>query len=274
MNNFTKRKPFWTVFSLLLISVIVLFMLWILTDPNEDEDDAAKMVQNGSIVPKIDFIHHCNEEIFLLLNSYKKYYPNLTRLYSIGKSHNGNDLLVLEISDLPGVHEPGEPEIKLVGNIHGNEVVGRELLLHLIHYLLTNYYTNSTVKNLVDSTRIHIAPTINPDGYKRSHEGDCIGIVGRGNALDVDLNRNFPDQYETNQFNRVQQPETKSVMRWIRDYPFVLSAAFHGGALVVNYPFDNNKQLVNRESKSPDDDVFRYLSLQYSRVSHEQSVIT
>mgnify|MGYP002715770183 CR=1 FL=1 len=59
-------------------------------------------------------------------------YPSLTALYSIGKSVQNRDLWVMVVSSSPYEHIIGKPDVKYVANIHGNEAVGRELMLHLI----------------------------------------------------------------------------------------------------------------------------------------------
>lgn len=66
-----------------------------------------------------------------------------------------------KVSSSPYEHMLGKPDVKYVGGIHGNEAVGRELLLHLIQYFVTNYHTDSYVKWLLDNTRIHILPSLN-----------------------------------------------------------------------------------------------------------------
>ncbi|XP_008146077.2 carboxypeptidase D isoform X2 [Eptesicus fuscus] len=214
------------------------------------------------IQPK-DFRHHHFPDMEIFLRRFANEYPNITRLYSLGKSVESRELYVMEISDNPGVHEPGEPEFKYIGNMHGNEVVGRELLLNLIEYLCKNFGTDPEVTDLVRSTRIHLMPSMNPDGYEKAQEGDSISVIGRNNSNNFDLNRNFPDQFV--QITDPTQPETIAVMSWMKAYPFVLSANLHGGSLVVNYPFDDDEQGFATYSKSPDDAVFQQIALSYSK---------
>lgn len=57
------------------------------------------------------------------------------------------------------------------------KVVGREAMLYLIAVLCDNYGKNKYITDLVDSTRIHIMPSINPDGYEMGFEGDRSGYA-------------------------------------------------------------------------------------------------
>lgn len=112
-------------------------------------------------------------------------YPNLTALYSIGKSVQNRDLWVIVVSSSPYEHMIGKPDVKYIANIHGNEAVGKELLLHLVQYLVSSYATDSYIKWLLDNTRIHILPSLNPDGYAVSKEGTCDGGQGRCVIIDI-----------------------------------------------------------------------------------------
>ena len=212
--------------------------------------------------PRI-FRHHNFNDMTTFLRTIANLYPNITRLYSVGKSVQNRELWVIEITDNPGLHEPGEPEFKYVGNMHGDEVIGRETLILLIQTLCENYHKVPAITALIDYTRIHIMPSMNPDGYEMATEGQQSG-PGRENARNVDLNRNFPDQYFPN-LNPTHEPETTAVMKWITSIPFVLSANLHGGSIVANYPFDDTPTGKEAYSRSPDDAVFRQLALLYSK---------
>ncbi|XP_063989160.1 carboxypeptidase D isoform X2 [Diachasmimorpha longicaudata] len=214
---------------------------------------------------EVKFKHHNYTEMKAFLMHLNGNYPSITRLYSIGRSVQNRELYVLEITKDPGQHDINKPEVKYIGNMHGNEVVGREVLLLLLKYLCENYGTDTRATRIVNTIRLHVMPSMNPDGYEISHMGDVDSVIGRKNAHHVDLNRNFPDQYGKTEQHKHLEPETKAVMKWISEIPFVLSANLHGGALVANYPWDDSPRKDEPgENLSPDDAVFKALALSYS----------
>ncbi|XP_047004028.1 carboxypeptidase D-like isoform X1 [Schistocerca americana] len=242
-------------------------------------------------LPELPFKYHSNKEIAELLQVFRDAFPNMTDLYSIGQSVNKQELWVLQVSAAEK-DQIGIPNVKLVANIHGNEPSGREIILQLIKLLLSTYGNDDRITWLLDNTRIHFLPTMNPDGFDKAEEGKCGDGRGRTNKKDVDLNRNFPDAFRKNTHPR--QPETTAIINWLERIPFVLSASLHAGALVANYPYDNTPEdtwdaafaLLNQstegqditaiwknlsvtgrmheESPTPDDDVFKYIAYKYA----------
>lgn len=188
----------------------------------------------GETPPSVDLSHGymSNTELEKAMKQFAHKCSAISRLYSIGKSVNGVNLWVLEISDNPGIEEP-EPAFKFIGNVHGDEPVGRELLMHLANWLCNNYMTDPLATLIIKNVHLHILPTMNPDGYS---------LKKRGNANNIDLNRDFPDQFfSVNNDLGLRQPETKAIMSWLKKIHFTASATLHGGALVANFPWDGSE---------------------------------
>lgn len=152
-----------------------------LSDSIQFPDDSPKSEPRAYTpdVQLLDFVYHNHEDMTRFLRATSARYPNLTALYSIGKSVQGRDLWVMVVSASPYEHMIGKPDVKYIANIHGNEAVGRELMLHLIQYFVTTYNTDPYIKWLLDNTRIHILPSLNPDGFAQSKEGTCDSAHGR-----------------------------------------------------------------------------------------------
>ncbi|KAG8069630.1 hypothetical protein GUJ93_ZPchr0006g40816 [Zizania palustris] len=204
-----------------------------------------------------------NLELEIAARSIGSRCPNISRLYSIGKSVNGFALLVIEISDKPGQKE-AEPAFKFIGNVHGDEPVGREVLINLANWLCDNYLKDPLATNIVENMHLHILPTMNPDGF---------ALRRRGNANNVDLNRDFPDQFfPINDEINYRQPETRAIMKWVKQEHFTASASLHGGALVANYPWDGSRDQSKQYYGSPDDKTFRYMASVYSQSHYNMSL--
>ncbi|XP_029917829.1 probable carboxypeptidase X1 [Myripristis murdjan] len=258
------------------------------TEPTESKD-------------KLDFRHHNYEEMRKLMKSVNEACPDITRIYSIGKSYTGLKLYVMEISDNPGKHELGEPEFRYVAGMHGNEALGRELLLNLMEYLCQEYKRgDQRVVHLVKETRIHLLPSMNPDGYEMAFKkgSELSGwALGRYSYEGIDMNHNFADlnsvmwkaiELETDKSKLINHyfpipeqytseeafvaSETRAVINWMQNIPFVLSANLHGGELVVTYPYDMTRDWAPREhTPTADESFFRWLATVYASTNQVMS---
>ena len=192
-----------------------------------------------------------------IMQSFSTLYPSLCRLDTIGTSINGKLVLALKISVNAAVDED-KPEVFYTSTMHGDETGGFILMLHLADYLLKNYNVNERVTNLVDNLEIWINPLANPDGTYGT--GNTITSPTRYNANGYDLNRNFPDPFTP---NTLKQKETLDMIKFMRKHKFVLSANFHSGSEVVNYPWDRWISKLHA-----DDSWFNSISRAYADTAH------
>ena len=106
---------------------------------------------------------------------------------SIGKSYEGRDMRVIEITKAG----PGAPIAWIEAGIHAREWIASATATFIINELVNNYEAN---KDIVDNLNIHILPMTNPDGYEYSRNSDRYWRKNRspqGGCKGVDLNRNW-----------------------------------------------------------------------------------
>ena len=208
-----------------------------------------------------------------IMNRFAATHPDLCRLVDLGPGANivsPHRLLALIISGNPGVEED-EPEVLLTSSIHGDETAGFVLTLRLIDHLLESYFVDQNIRHLIDSTEIWINPAANPDGTYFGGDDTVANAIRRyttatGANSGVDGNRNFPDPTGNDHPDGFAWwPETEAMMALAASENFVLSANFHGGAEVVNYPWDTWQR------RHPDDAWFEDLSRDWADLAQADS---
>ncbi|XP_029619355.1 inactive carboxypeptidase-like protein X2 isoform X3 [Salmo trutta] len=244
--------------------------LEVLGCPLPDPTSAYQRLQNEvTPVQYLDFRHHNYSDMVTLMKSVSEECPNITSMYSLGRSSNGLDIVAMVISGNPTEHEIGEPEFRYTAGLHGNEATGREMVLLLMQYLCKEYRDgNPRVRRLVEGIRTHLVPSLNPDGQEKAliAGSELSGwTTGHWTEDGHDIFHNFPDLnsvlWEAEDKGMVPKltpnhhvkipadsvgddkiaVETQAIISWMENHPFVLGANFQGGERVVAYPYDNHR---------------------------------
>jgi len=153
----------------------------------------------------------------------------------------------------------GEREYLIVAGIHGGYewntiALANELITHI----------NAHPEVIATDATLYIIRNMNPDGEARAH-----GVDGRVNNNGVDLNRNFPADNWTAEWDRDgcwvyrptmgglypgSEPETRSVMSFIQAHKIEALISYHSAALGIfpgGVPWEEpSKQLAKALSKA------------------------
>lgn len=107
--------------------------------------------------------YYSSEGLNRIAGDMEKAYPDLVKTYAIGKSYQGRDILVLEITDHTKQPPEEKPGFYIDGNIHSNEIQGSEFALYTAWYLAETFNENDWIHELLEEKVFYIVPTINPD---------------------------------------------------------------------------------------------------------------
>ena len=210
--------------------------------PEETTLDAKAVTMAATVDEMAAWDRYPTYQTYLaMMQQWAERYPTLCHIDTIGISLQGR--LILSMYIAPETDDDlYRPEFFYSSTIHGDEVTGYVMMLRLIDTLLSSYGTSQRLTDLVDRTRISINPLANPDGTYRRGDNTVQGAE-RYNADYVDLNRRYPDPFGVTNYSIPQ--ENQAMIDYLSSHSFRLSANLHGGAEVMNYPWDCYTTLQN-----------------------------
>ncbi|MBK3640598.1 M14 family metallopeptidase [Streptomyces sp. MBT33] len=207
--------------------------------------------------------------------------PGLTKVVSIGKTVNGQDILAVKLTkDAKKTKDGSRPSVLYMSNQHAREWITPEMTRRLMHYYLDHYKTDKRVKRIVDSTELWFVISANPDGYDYTFKGSDTrlwrknlrdvngdGVISTGDG--VDLNRNFSYKWgyddegsspnPTSETYRGaspgSEPETKALDAFEKRIGFSYGINYHSAAELLLYGV--GWQVA---TPTPDDVVYKALA--------------
>jgi len=108
--------------------------------------------------------YHTYAEMTAALQSLAGAHNAIARISSIGKTRGGRDIWAVEIANPAGVPPAKRPALLVAANFEGDHLVGSEIALSVVEFLLKNYAGNAEIKQRLDNSTIYVIPRVNPDG--------------------------------------------------------------------------------------------------------------
>ncbi|MEU3844421.1 M14 family zinc carboxypeptidase [Streptomyces sp. NPDC028635] len=188
-------------------------------------------------------------------------HPGLTKVVSIGKTVQGQDILAVKLTrDAKRTRDGSRPAVLYMSNQHAREWITPEMTRRLLHHYLDHYATDRRIRKIVDSTELWFVLSANPDGYdytfkdastrlwrKNLRDVNGDGVISTGDG--VDLNRNFAYKWgyddegsspnPTSETYRgaapASEPETRALDAFEKRVGFRYAINYHSAAELLLY---------------------------------------
>jgi carboxypeptidase T len=179
------------------------------------------------------------------------------------KTHDGNQLFYVKVSDLVLKDEEAEPEVLYTALHHAREPNGLSQMIFYLWYLLENYGKDPVVTKIVDNTQMYFIPCVNPDGYIHNQNTNPNGgglwrknmwKDTLGDLKGVDLNRNYghfwgfnnsgsssnPNSQTYRGPDAFSEPETQAVRAFCSERNFIMALNYHTFGNYLIHPWGYN----------------------------------
>ena len=143
----------------------------------------------GSLLPvqstATDFTkYHNHAELTSALKTAAAAHPDLAKIVSIGRTKEGRDIWAAEIASLAGPPLESRPALLIAANLEGDHLIGSELAIYVVEFLLNAYPADTAVKQRLDNSVIYVVPRVNPDGAEQMFAS--VKALRRTNATPFD----------------------------------------------------------------------------------------
>ena len=238
-------------------------------------DDFGGFYTYNEMLNELDDMHSLYPEIISARSDIKD--ETFSSSPHIHETYEGRYLQWVKISDNPNVSE-GEPQILYTALHHAREPASLQQLIYFMWYLLENYDTNESIKQIIDNSELFFVPCVNPDGYIfnetiepngggmwRKNTRDSHGVDNNRNYSYIDENGNEvwnTSGTSSNPYGNTYAgdgPFSESENRAIRyfvesnNFKIALNNHTYGNLLLYPYGYDYNQT-------TEDDDIFQFIS--------------
>jgi hypothetical protein len=111
--------------------------------------------------------YHTYDELAAALKAAVAAHPDLAKLVSIGKTREGRDIWAVEVAKTSGPPVDSRPGLLIAATFEGDHLIGSEIALYTVDFLLNAYATDAAVKQRLERSVVYVVPRVNVDGAEQ-----------------------------------------------------------------------------------------------------------